>query len=264
MPYTNSSGAKIWWEEEGRGEPLLLIMGTGYTLETWHRVRPLLAERHRLILFDNRGVGRSEVPEGPYEIGQMAADAVAVLNAAGARVSHVVGAWLGGAIAQELALAYPERIRSLVLVGTSAFRHSVDPEPAALEMVARRASMTREDGVRAAIPFTYDPSTPQDHIEEDLAIRMQTYPTPAGYVGQLKAAAAYESRSRLGAVRAPTLVIHGESDRLVPAANGQDLARLIPGAQFELVSGASHNLFTDKPDETVGLILSFLGGIRSR
>src|SRR5215213_7248707 len=99
MPYTTHADLRLWWEEEGSGQPLLLIMGLGATLEWWARLRPALTARYRTILFDNRGVGKSDVPPGPYSIAAMAADAVAVLDAAGVASAHVVGLSMGGYIA---------------------------------------------------------------------------------------------------------------------------------------------------------------------
>ncbi|HSO74513.1 MAG TPA: alpha/beta fold hydrolase, partial [Blastocatellia bacterium] len=95
MPKAENSGVKIHWEEHGEGDPLLLIMGLGYTLEMWHRTAPILSERYRTVLFDNRGAGRSDVPAGPYSIRSMAADAAAVLDAAGADRAHVFGISMG-------------------------------------------------------------------------------------------------------------------------------------------------------------------------
>jgi pimeloyl-ACP methyl ester carboxylesterase len=258
MPSVSSASVRIYWEEEGRGDPLLLIMGTGYTLEMWHRVRPLLARTHRLLFMDNRGVGRSDVPDEPYSISDMAADCVGVLDAAGAADAHVLGAWLGGAVAQELALSHRERVRSLVLVCTTAFPHTADPEPEVLEYVRTRASMSKEEGARAGVPFTYDESTPRSRIEEDLKLRLKTYPSAEGYLGQLRAVSAYESRSRIGFLSIPTLVAHGENDRLVPPSNGEDLARLIPDAELVMIPGAGHNVFTDQPETTAEVILTFL------
>src|ERR1700759_3679341 len=108
MPYITNEGAELYWTSHGSGTPVLLIMGLSFTHEMWFRILPSLAERYRVILFDNRGMGRSSVPGGPYSIPQMARDAAAVLRAAGASAAHVMGASMGGMIAQELALRQPK------------------------------------------------------------------------------------------------------------------------------------------------------------
>src|SRR5436309_288829 len=152
MPHTTSAGARIYWEEgrEGRErrDPLLLIMGLGATLEWWHRIRPVLAARFRTILFDNRGVGRSDVPPAPYSIEQMADDAAAVLDAAGATRAHVVGMSMGGCIAQELVLRHPARVRTLVLGCTSCGgREAVPADAEVRAALTARASLSREDAM---------------------------------------------------------------------------------------------------------------------
>lgn len=259
MPYARNDGTSIYWEEEGSGPPLLLIMGLGYSSAMWFRVRPLLAERARVLIFDNRGVGKSDVPEPPYSIPAMASDAIAVLDAAGIESAHVVGVSMGGTIAQELALTFPDRVRSLVLAcAACGGPNAVVAEPEVLEALAARAAMTPEEGVRVMIPFIYDPATPEERIEEDIEVRLRHYPTPQGYVGQLQAVLGYETYQRLGDIDVPTLVIHGRSDRLVPHGNGEDLARRIRGARFVSLPDASHIFFTDQPAAAHAAIEGFL------
>src|SRR5215813_12692363 len=120
MPHTTSSdGARIHYEVHGSGQPVLLIMGLGSNAYGWYRTIPWLSPHYEVIAFDNRGTGRSDVPEGAYSIAQMAADAAAVVAASRHDKVHVIGASLGGMIAQRFALTYPERVRSLVLVCTT-------------------------------------------------------------------------------------------------------------------------------------------------
>jgi 3-oxoadipate enol-lactonase len=257
--YTTSNGARIYWEESGAGDPLLLIMGLGYTSEMWHRTRPVLSARYRTIVFDNRGVGKSDVPPGPYSIAQMAADAAAVLDAAGVERAHVFGISMGGMIAQELALSHPERVRSLVLGCTACGgRGAVSADEKVLKVVMARATMTPEEGALAMVPYIYDSSTPRERIEEDLAIRRRTYPTAAGYLGQIQAIMAWASLDRLSDIHTPTLIIHGESDQLVPPENSRILAEHIPGARLVMLARASHIFPTDRPEESHREILAFL------
>ena len=259
MPHTSNAGVNIYWEEEGSGEPLLLIMGLGYTIDMWFRVRPLLAERGRVIVFDNRGVGRSEVPEPGYELTDMARDAVAVLDAAGVEAAHVLGISMGGYIAQTVALEHPERVKSLILGCTACGGpDAVLAEPEVLEALTARAGMPPEDGVRVMIPFVYDANTPAGVIEEDLEVRLRTFPTEKGYMGQLGAIMGLSTWERLDEIDVPTLIVHGQTDRLVPHPNGEDLARRIRGARFVSLPNASHIFFTDQPEAAAAALSEFL------
>jgi 3-oxoadipate enol-lactonase len=259
MPHIANQDVKIYWDEQGQGEPILLIMGLGYTAHMWHRARPQLAAHFRTIAFDNRGVGRSDSPAGPYPIPLMASDAAAVLDAAEAESAHVFGISMGGMIAQEFALQYPTRVRSLILGCTAAGGPTaVRAEPEATQMLKARARMTPDQAAEAALPFIYDLQTPRARIQEDLAIRRPWLPKPEPYLAQLQGIFAWEGYSRLTAIGAPALVIHGENDRLVPAGNGRIIADRIPGAKLVLIPHASHLFFTDQPQIANDIILNFL------
>jgi pimeloyl-ACP methyl ester carboxylesterase len=261
MPFAINDGTKIYWAAEGAGDPLLLIMGLGATHEWWYRVSPVLARRFRTILFDNRGVGLSDVPPGPYSISQMAADAVAVLDAAGADAAHVFGASMGGMVAQEVALQYPRRVRSLILGCTACGgRDGVPARREVLDALGARATMTREEAMRVMVPYIFDADTPRDVVEADLAVRLKTNVPNEGYFAQLQAIRSWPgSLSRLGSLGTPTLVVHGETDELVPAENGRILARAIPNASLVMIPRASHIFFTDRFDASCAAIMRFLG-----
>jgi pimeloyl-ACP methyl ester carboxylesterase len=260
MPFALNAGARIYWEEHGHGDPVLLIMGLGATLELWHRVTPMLSGHYRTILFDNRGAGRSDAPPGPYSIPQMADDALAVLDAAGAPTARVFGASMGGMIAQELALNHPERVRSLILGCTAAGGRAV--VPADREVVAAltaRTALPPDQAARVMVPFTYDASTPCVRVEEDCVIRERTAISAAAFGAQYQAIRAWPGTiDRLGALAMPVLVIHGETDRLVPPENGHILARAIPHSKLVMIPNASHIFFTDQPEASKDAILSFL------
>jgi pimeloyl-ACP methyl ester carboxylesterase len=259
MAYADNSGVKIYWEEEGDGDPLLLIMGLGYTHDMWYRTVPAVSQRYRTISFDNRGVGRSDAPPGPYAIATMAADAAAVMDAAGVERAHVFGISMGGMIAQEFALQYPDRVRSLILGCTShGGPEAIAADAEVISTLMARGTMSAEDGVRAMIPFIYDPSTLRERIEDDLEIRRRTFPTAESYFAQVRGIQAFDSLSRLSQLKIPTLVIHGESDRLIPPENGRRLARLIDGAKSVMIPGASHIFPTDQPEISHQAILGFL------
>jgi 3-oxoadipate enol-lactonase len=261
VPFTDSDEARIFWRERGVGEPLLLIMGYGYPSEMWHHVEPGLADSFRVLLFDNRGIGRSSRPPGPYLMTTMAADAAAVLDAAGVEQAHVFGVSMGGYIAQELALREPRRVRSLVLGGTMCGgAHAIPADQEVLDVFEARKNMSPEEGVRALVPYIYDRKTSPERIEADLEIRLQNYPSDETAAAQLEGVLQWESYDRLGELHVPTLVIHGENDRLIPPENGRLLAKRIPGARLVTLPDASHLFFTDRPGETVSVVHDFLSG----
>ncbi len=260
MPFVENQGAKIYWDEQGQmqGPPVLLIMGLGYASAMWHRTRPVLAQRYRTIAFDNRGVGLSDVPPGPYSIATMAADAAAVLDAAGIASAHVFGVSMGGMIAQEFALQYPARTLSLILGCTAAGGPSaVRAESKVVDVLLGRG-MTPEQAREAILPYIYDAATQREKVEEDTSVRQRWLPTPAGYMAQLQAILAWESYSRIAQIKAPTLVIHGKSDALVPPGNGELIAARIPGAKLVLLNHASHLFLTDQTEPAHKEILEFL------
>ncbi len=259
MAFFENQGARIYWDEQGKGEPVLLIMGLGYPSYLWHRTRPALKERYRTVALDNRGSGQSDAPDGPYSIALMASDAAAALDAAGVRSAHVFGLSMGGMIAQEFALQYPARVRSLILGCTApGGPNAVRAEKNVTEILMAR-NMSPEDAARAMRPYIYDPATPLDRIEEDMAIRRKWFPRPEAYMAQLQGIFAWEAYSRLDRIAAPTLVIHGQSDQLVPAGNGELIASRVPGAKLVMLPHASHIFTTDQPEASQRAIMDFLG-----
>src|SRR3989442_16033858 len=168
MPFVENQEAKIYWDEQGHGPPVLLIMGLGYPSVMWYRTRAVLAPRYRTIVLDNRGVGRSSMPPGPYPIALMASDAAAVLDAAGVESAHVFGISMGGMIAQEFALQYPKRVRSLILACTAAGGpHAVRAEPEGGQLLMSPSELSPEESAEATVPFIYDSSTSRPPIDED-------------------------------------------------------------------------------------------------
>jgi len=259
VAFIQNQGAKIYWDEQGQGDPILLIMGLGYPSQMWYRTRPMLAARYRTMALDNRGVGQSDMPQGPYPIALMASDAGAVLDAAGIESAHVFGISMGGMIAQEFALQNPKRVRSLILGCTACGGpKAVRAKPEANEMLMTRAKMTPEEAAQAAIPFIYDPGTPREKIDEDLNVRRPWFPRRDAYTAQLQGILAWEAYSRLDQITAPTLVIHGEHDELVPPGNGELIAQRIPGAKLVLLPNAGHIFTTDQPEPSHQAITDFL------
>ncbi len=252
-------GARIWWTSEGEGEPVVLIMGLAYPSDMWFRVTPVLAGRYRVLRLDNRGAGRTgDVPGAPYSVETMAGDVLAVLDEAGETSAHVVGASMGGLVAQEIALTAPDRVRSLVLACTHPGAAESVWDREALELLANRGNLTARQAAEASIPFNYAPGTPRERIEEDWAVRLPLASTPEGYLAQARGTAVWSGLKRLPSLRVPTLVVHGEGDRLVPTANGRRIAAEVPGAKLEVLADANHLFFTDRPERTGDIFLAWL------
>jgi 3-oxoadipate enol-lactonase len=259
-----SGDIELYFDSTGAGAPVLLVMGLGMNATGWWRTVPVLARSHRVLAFDNRGMGRSGKPPGPYTMDELADDAVAVLDAAGEPAAHVYGISLGGMIAQHIALRHPDRVRGVVLGATTAGGELVAAaDPVTLAFFFRRADMPPDEAVWASVPYNYGPATRAHHaqrIGEDIAQRLRYPVEPEPYKAQLAAAAGHDTSARLGEIRAPTLIVHGEQDRMVPVANGERLAARIPGARLKTYPGAGHLYTTDEPaaDEDVAAFLAAL------
>jgi 3-oxoadipate enol-lactonase len=253
--------ATLWWAAEGDGQPpLLLIQGLGYTADLWFRVLAELSGPRRTIRFDNRGVGRSNVPPTPWSIEEMADDAIDVLDAADAPRAHVFGVSMGGLIAQELTLRHPDRVASLVLGCTHpGGSDAVRMDPAAATMLMDRTPKSARDAIEASVPFLYSAATSRDDIDGDLGARLRYALRATSYWGQLDAMRQHSGTlSRLPQISSPTLVLHGTADKLVQPGNAELLAAAIPGARLEWLQGAGHLFWTDQTDRTIELVNGFL------
>jgi pimeloyl-ACP methyl ester carboxylesterase len=258
MPFADRPDARIWWDQSGTGDPILLIMGHAYGAGMWHRTIPGLAASYRVIRFDNRGVGRSSDPPGPYSVQLMAADALAVLDAADAASAHVYGLSLGGAIALQLALDHPGRVRSLILGCTAASAAGV---PRGALLTRARSLLPAAALNRMAWKLLYGPGTPASRRAEDQQIVRRTRCSGRGRRGQLTGAAGFDVTGRLAEIRIPTMVMHGARDRIVPAASARRLADGIAGARLVIFPDAGHAYITDVNQAANQEVLHFLAGI---
>jgi pimeloyl-ACP methyl ester carboxylesterase len=171
---------------------------------------------------------------------------------------------MGGMIAQEFALQYPRRVRSLILGCTAAGGPTaLQAEPEVLEVLMRR-DLNPDASVAAIRPFIYDSATPPERLDEDTVIRKQWWPNPVGYMAQLQGIAAWEAYSRLPQISAPTLVIHGETDRLIPPGNARLIADRIRGAKLMMIPRAGHIFPTDQPDRAHNAVREFLAAQSDR
>lgn len=253
----------LYVEERGSGFPLLLIQGLGYASWAWRFQWAAFAPRWRTIAFDNRGTGRSSKPPGPYSIDLLADDAADLLHSLGVEQAHVLGLSMGGYISQTLALRHPELVRSLVLAGTGPGEptHVPVPEDTLSEWLAH-AHLAPEEYARATMHLSYSPGWTTEHaelFEELLAARLE-FPTPReAWRAQYDACVRFvEEGLPIEQIQAPTLVVHGDRDRVVPLSNGQAIARRIPRAELLILDGCGHVVPIEEPDRFNEAVVSFL------
>lgn len=252
----DSNGVAIAWSETGEGHPLLLIHGLGYARWGWEPLVPLLATHFRVIEFDNRGIGESDVPAGPYSAVQMMADAVAVLDAAQVETAHVAGTSLGGMIAQELAAAHPDRVDRLVLMSTTPGGPTAYPMPqVTVDLLSRAATMDPVEALRAFVENALGGEPDQDLVDRILVHRTSNPQDPAGWQAQAVAGTTFELGDKQ--IPVPTLVLHGTEDRVVDVRNAEVLANRIPRAEVATMAGG-HLMFWEDPGYVAGLIIEFL------
>ncbi len=264
--YARSGALRIAYELRGavhRRRPwLVLIQGMGLDRLGWEPVLRKLQRRFRLVLVDNRGVGHSDRPAGSFTVADMAGDIVAVLDAAGIRRAHVMGASLGGMVAQELAITHPERVDGLVLACTAPGWPFTYPMPAAsLRTIASSARMTAEAARRRHTENALSAGAVRDRPE--LVTRLLelqgTRPADADVLpAQAAAGARYAGWNRQRRIGVRTLVLHGGADRVVNPRNGRLLADLIPGARLVTFPELGHLLFWEDPDGFADTVASFL------
>jgi pimeloyl-ACP methyl ester carboxylesterase len=265
----SADGTKIHYEVRGQGEPLALIFGFAGSSRGWGEpFLKLLEARFKLVVIDNRGTGLSDKPEKPYSLADIAADAASVLDEAKIDRAHVMGISMGGMIAQEFALNHPTRLRGLVLGCTfCGIGHSVpgDPEAlAALEVKPAEPLMPQIERLLAACcakPFLAS-AKGQDVLKERLA-EVVNYAITPPHTYQLHgiAIAGFDTFERLPQIKAPTLVITGTSDLLVPDVNSDIIKERIPGARIHKIPGAGHVFFWERPEDSATTIIEFLSAI---
>jgi 3-oxoadipate enol-lactonase len=251
---------RIAWESQGDGAAVLLVHGLGYTRAGWGPLREHLARRYRVLSFDNRGIGESDIPAGPYTVEELAGDALQVLDEAGVDRAHVVAASLGGCVAQALAADHPERVERLVLACTTPGGTGAYPLPEqTMRLFAAAATLEPKVALRRFVENALSPAAPVSLVEEIYAHRLSHPPDPEGWQSQAQAALVWDAGDRLERIVAPTLVVTGTADVVVDPRNSELLVAWIPGARLELIEGAGHNLFWERPREFVRLVEEFLG-----
>jgi len=263
-------GVNLHYSYGGTGEPVLLISGLGASAETWARQLPAFEARHMVVRFDNRGAGRSDTPEGPYSIRDMAAEAVQLLDALDIPAAHIVGSSMGGMIAQEVAIQYPDKSLSLTLIATQCggpHAFVAAPESAAALEELATLDMTPQERARGWVPYTLSTSfreSSPDLVEEYTRVTAVYPPSTEGLRAQWAALMSYDSWERLESITAPTLILQGSADLLVPMENADVLGVRIPNSRVEILDGVGHSVAFEAADEVNPLMLEFFAEHRYR
>ena len=272
MPYANANNISIYYEVHGdNGSPLLMIHGLGASKAGWPPpFIDLLSKHHRMIIFDNRGVGQSDKPISSYTMADFASDAVTVLDDLNIARAHVFGVSLGGAIAQHLALNHSTRVLSLILACTTSVwtssPHFVAPSQDVLTQLTRPSSGDRARDTRENWNIFHPPAFIASNrywLEKRLAESLSiTYPETSDHARRLQfeANSTHDVYGRLPQIVCPTLVQTGAEDVLVPPENSRILADRIPNTQLKEYSGYGHGFFDANAENVVQDMLAFISG----
>jgi len=254
MPFCECQEIDLYYQTSGEGQPLMLISGLSGGTWSWYEQVPFFKNHFRTITFDNRGAGRSSMPPGPYTIKSMAEDARALLDHLAIDKSFIMGLSMGGMIAQELALLAPDRIQALVLGCTHCGGDlRVPPTPQVLEAFMNNTGLSHEQIIDKNLPFFFSESCRKNRPQVVNAYRMVQLETPLqpehAFLAQLQAIRSFSRCDRLAQLQAPTLILTGSEDVLVPARNARILEERIPHAELIEITGAGHALHAECRDQ---------------
>ncbi len=264
MPQVKSGEINLHYDMCGAGDPLLMIMGLGASSAAWDPdLVSDLARSFRVVTFDNRGTGQSDKPDAPYSIEMFADDAAAVMAGLKIPRAHIFGVSMGGMIAQEFALRHGARTVTVTLGCTTAGgKHSVPPPPESLAVLtAPREGVPPDEIIRRGWPLSLSSGYINSHRAEleSRIPRLLEHPTPPfAFKRQLEGTYTLNTWDRLPQIKAPTLVITGRDDVLIPARNSELLAERIPGAQLKIIANAGHGFTTEGRDEFMKTFVPFL------
>ncbi len=261
MPTTEANGQTIYYEVHGDGEPLLCVMGLAADTLAWALQVPAFSAHHRTVVFDNRDVGRSSLAEGSYEIADMARDGLALADALELDSFHLLGVSMGGAIAQEMALAAPERLRTLTLAVTFAAGGCWARTLSGV-WGARVERMSLEERVDELMLLCLSEAFYENAegvaFLRDMMLQNPNPQPPEAFARQLDASSRHDARERLGELAVPTHVIGAEHDILVPVWKSREVADLIPGAKLTLLDACPHGLNLERAEEFNRGVLDFI------
>jgi len=265
MPKVKVNDIEMYYEKHGEGFPLISIAGTGGTVEMFPEEAKKECSKHfKLILFDNRGAGRTDKPDMKYSMRMMADDTVGLMDALGIEKAHIMGTSMGGMIAQELAINYPEKVEKLILNCTSCGDPLGGRSQEALDLIDALNTAADTENWKEVRECSLKLSYTQKYIEENKDYLLQVwmsikYPTPQiARKRQPKAVRSFDACDRLPKITSPTLVQTGDKDLWVPTENSRILDDRIPNAQLKIYKDVGHLFFVEKQSQFLDVVLKFL------
>lgn len=265
MPIAKTENLDIYYEIIGQGEPLVMIRGVGSNVDHWYEQAPVLSKKYQLLVFDNRGIARTSDPGGSFSTRDMAVDTIALMDAVGIKKAHLLGYSMGGMIAQEMALAYPEKVNGLILVATDcgiSLRIKARPEFSRLFTDMVRLGTMEAKQAAARCLFAEQTFETRPDIIQRYAEVSARYPASQQILGrQWAAITQHDACERLSDISSPTLAITGSEDELIPPENAKVMAERIPVAQMVTIDGGGHLFLIEQPEAFNEAVMGFLEGL---
>ena len=265
MPHQTVNDIKIYYEEKGTGEPLLLLDGLAFPMDLWFAQIEELSKDFRVIAMDNRGIGRSDKPDDVYSMELMASDSVGLLRALGIQKAHVAGLSMGGFISQEIALSYPEMVNRLILVATGMGGHRslTLGKPFWDRTAAAIAGKKPWEIYRIDLTLMTAPGFVEqqpDTLDKAVELRMKNPQPFHAFVRQFTAAGLFDSNERVHKIDQPTLIVLCREDPIFPIALAEDFRQKMPQAKMVIYENCGHAIHLEKPDRLSNDIREFLKG----
>ncbi len=263
MPHINANGISLYYEIHGDGQPLVLIEGRGAAVSwIWFRqVTPLSAE-HRLLIYDNRGAGKSQKPEVDYTLQDMADDLLDLLDALGIEKTSVLGISMGGMIAQEFAIDYPDRVEKLILSSTHYGGSGIlEASEEAVKAMMPDTSLPPAERIRKTMAAGFAPGWVDAHsemVEAIVSMRLDAIQPAEASMRERRAREGFDASQRLARIKAPTLILHGDADSIVPVGNVYLIAQKMPGAAVHIFPGGGHMVHIEHAEIFNRVVLDFL------
>lgn len=262
MPSIKVNDIRLYYEIHGEGIPLVLIMGLRRNLEWWYCQIPDLAKRFKVIVFDNRGAGRSDKPEMEYSIRLFAEDTACLMDALNIPDAHILGVSMGGYIAQELAIHYPDRVKSLILGCTGCGgRRAVLMSPERLKIFTANEGLTPAEILLKDMDIYFSDAFIANHpdrIQNFIDISLKYYQPADAFLRQFAACQKHDTANRLSALRMPVILATGDDDPLVPSQNTLILKELLPGARLEIYPRCRHAFFMEEAGRFNRMVIEFI------